>query len=160
MEYYLFWFCLRSQSINQSDCLELQESCLRVPYPTGQDPILPCKMWRTRITASINFLSNLIFKEIHELTCQEGDAYALSLFLSQTLHRIEKKLEIVSIQVDDTGKVGVPHSSQCTLIGEQTVVPCKMKDLKFSRAPFSFKDSAALLQGVRFFIKPGSWFFQ
>ena len=103
---------------------------------------------------------NLIFIEIHEFTCHDGGAYDLTLFLSQTIHRFKNKLGIVSIQVDDTGKVDIPGSSQCTLIGEQTVVPCKMKDFKFSRAPFAFKDSAASLQGVRFCIKPGGWIFQ
>ena len=57
---------------------------------------------------------NLVFKEILELAC-EGGAYTLSLFLSQTLYRVEKKLGIVSIQVDDTGKVNVPGSSSATL---------------------------------------------
>ena len=80
--------------------------------------------------------------------------------MSQTLHRDKNKLGFVSIPVDDTGKVGVPGSSERTLIGEQTVVPCRMKYLKFSRVPFAFKDSAASLQGARFRIKPGSWFFQ
>ena len=82
------------------------------------------------------------------------------MFLSETPHRVKKKLRIVSIQIDDTGKVGIPGNSQGTLIGEQTVMPCKMKDLKFSRAPFAFKDPAVSLQNARFCIKPGGWFFQ
>ena len=82
---------------------------------------------------------------------------ALSLFL--TLHSVENKLGIVSIQVDDAGKVVVPGSSQRILIGEKTVIPCKAKDLKFSRAPFVFKDSASLLQCASFYIAPGSCFF-
>ena len=61
--------------------------------------------------------------------------------MSQTLHCVEKKLGVVSIQVDDTGKIGVP--GQCILIGEQTVMPRKTKDLKFSRVPFAFKDSTS-----------------
>ena len=117
-------------------------------------------MCRTSCTASINFLSNrlrFIFKEIHELTCQEGGAYALSLFLSQTLHHIENKLGIISIQDDDTGKVGITVSSKRTLIGEQTVMLRKMKDLKFSRAPVAILQLpfrvqvSALNQGAFFF---------
>jgi hypothetical protein len=72
--------------------------------------------------ASINFLSYLILEEIHEFTCHDGGAYGISLFLSETLHRVKKKLGIVSIQVYDTGKVGVTDSSQLTLIGEQTAI--------------------------------------
>ena len=49
--------------------------------------------------------------------------------MSQTLHCVEKKLGVVSIQVDDTGKIGVPGSSPVVL--------------KFSRLPFAFKDSTS-----------------
>ena len=75
-------------------------------------------MYSTSCTASLNFLSNrfnLILKEIHEFIHHDGGAYTLSLFFSQTPHRVEEKLGIVSIQVDDTGKVNVPGSSSATL---------------------------------------------
>ena len=69
-------------------------------------------MCRISRTASINFLSYLILEEIHEFTCHDGGAYGISLFLSETPHRVKKKFRIISIQINDTRKVGVPGDSQ------------------------------------------------
>ena len=71
----------------------------------------------------------------------------------ESILSVENKLGVLSIQVDDTGEVG--RSSQCTFIGKQTIMPRKMKDLKFSRAPFPFRDYASSLQDASIYIKPG-----